>query len=268
VLSLNKKEERGEVMERGFTYLELLVVIVIVGILASIVNVAIFSPSLSGLRDQVLSHLMLTASTASQDDKIYYQLPSTVGDLAESNRSAYYFKQFWQFKIMENSNKEISYCIFSDQPRATTTTNFDERAHNQYPTEVLTNGRGQYLCHDTDDPDYESKEDPFVNLTKKYKIEKVIFNYTDLDGNLQTKVVDLNDNSYTTIRLLFDNLGNLFLDEGKSGDGKDYNIFDPAVRPLLISEGNLTFCQESPTHNCEKNVTLTIYPTGIVVPHY
>jgi prepilin-type N-terminal cleavage/methylation domain-containing protein len=235
----------------GFTMLELIVVIIIVGILATAINVAIFSPSLQGLKDQIVNHFGVTASVGNQDDKVYYYMPAEAGDSVAQMRSKYYFKQFWQFKIMENGDGEISYCIFSDQPTASSATNFDKRAHNEYG-EVLTNGKGKYLCHDTNNPSLEAEEDTFVNLTKKYDIVKAYLIY-----NGTTKTLS----SSTPFRFLFDSNGNVFLDEGSAGDGGDIKIFDPTKRPLLTSPATLIFCQNS---SCDKNATFTIYPGGLI----
>jgi len=234
----------------GFTMLELVVVIIIVGILATAINVAIFSPSLQGLKDQVVNHFSIATSVGIQDDKVYYYFPSEAGSSVAKMRSKYYFKQFWQFKVMENTAGEISYCIFSDQP-TDATTNFDKRAHNEY-SEVLTNGDGKYLCHDSSTASLTAQEDPYVNLTRKYSIVKAYLIYQGVTKTLSPS---------TPFRFLFDAEGNIFLDEGNAGDAGDIKIFDPTKRPLLTSPATLVFCQND---SCDKNATFTVYPGGLI----
>jgi len=232
-------------MKRGFTYLEVILVIVIIGILATMAKISIFTPNLTLLRDQFITHFLLTASTAAKDEKGTRLFPTEKENQQAQMGVKYYFKKFWQLKLIKDDKGNISYCIFSDQPES-----FDKRAHNQYQTEVLTDGTGKYLCHDASNPNLKRHENVYTNLTDHYQIAKVLFTY-------KGKTIQLSQSK--PIRFLFDNQGNLFLEEGKEGDGGDINPYDPTNRPLMTTPGRLTFCQGN---GCDENLTFLIYPSG------
>ena len=244
-------------MKKSFTLLELLIVVIIVGILAFSINFNFFNPSLEAAADQVIKDIRYTQSLALKDDK-YQPFPKHTCDNSdegkiECNRSKYWFKQWWQIRFSQNTNdKNWWYEIFSDQPTANKKI-FDKKGYSPKYLRDISLAKnpltGKYMignCDKNGFPDCNSSS-PRLNLTKTYNIKKIIF------INIPHK------------RLLFDNLGNVFLNEGDSEDSGDINPIDKDKRIILTTIGKIQLCLDN---NCIKNkdrcIQINITPIGEV----
>jgi type II secretory pathway pseudopilin PulG len=237
--------------------IELLVVIIIIGIIVGTLTFNFTPNKLQLAADQLIKNIRFTQSLALKDDK-YQPFPKNTTNV-EKYRSKYWFKQWWHLKITDAGNHLIYY-IFSDSPRDTTTTNFDEKTvtASQYQVELAKSPNGKYLIgaseEETGNSNYppENEIDTRLDLTKTYGIKKIEFNGFSVSTNSFGPRVDL----------LFDSEGNVFLNEGLSGDGGDINPLD-SVRHLLTKNITIKLCSDTACsyNNC---VAITISPSGDV----
>jgi len=215
--------------------------------------------------------IYFTESLALKDDK-YQPYPnlcdSTDEGITECNRAKYWFKQWWQIRF---SSRDLSdgthywYEIFSDLP-SDDGRNFDLTAH--YPDNETAwqesiakyPGTNKYLigiCDSNDNPAPHyppcSETDQSLDLTAKYGIKKMEFvNFYSLSK-----------------RLVFDNLGNIYLQEGDAGDSGDYNPLDSSKRKLLTTTAKIRLCLDvDSSGNCKLDkgecIQVNITPGGAV----
>ncbi|ACM93468.1 N-terminal methylation [Nautilia profundicola AmH] len=220
----------------AFTMIELLVVIIIIGIIVATLSFN-FSPNrLQLATDQLIKDIKFTQSLALKDDK-YQPFPKSSSS-EDQNQSKYWFKQWWQLRIGRTTNGNYFYEIFSDSVNSSNI--FDKTAN----------------------PLSEVALDP---QTKKYLTGNYSAN-TDEDLNLSKMgisiIKDDNNNTLTSgsIRFVFDNVGNVYLDEGTSGDTGDINPFDTG-RHLLTHNYKLRLCSDNNCNNC---IAIEISPSGNV----
>ena len=242
----------------SFTLLELLIVIVIIGILASTLNFNFAPDNLQLASDNLIKNIRFTQSLALKDDK--YQ-PFPIKDNAiENNRSKYWFKQWWHLKIT-NAGNDIIYYIFSDIS-TNTTANFDKKIiSGTYQYELARNSENQYLIgiskDETGNSNYPNNIDKKLNLTKTYGIKRVEFdNYSasSMPNGLGKRV-----------NILFDNYGNLFLKEGETGDGGDINPLDFSNRPILTKNAAIKLCLDNPCKYTSSHcIQINITPSGYI----
>jgi prepilin-type N-terminal cleavage/methylation domain-containing protein len=240
----------------AFTLIELLIVIIIIGIIVSTISFNFTPNQLHLAADQLIKDIRYTQSLALKDDK--YQPFPVENNATEYNRTKYWFKQWWHLKITDAGN-ELIYYIFTDSPRNTSTTNFDEKTvtKSQYEIELAKNANGKYLIgaskEETGNSNYPSQNeiDEQLNLTKKYGIKKIEFDGFTSSSSVYGPRIDI----------LFDNCGNVFLDEGKKGDGDDINPMD-SVRHLLNKNVTIKLCSDD---SCNKCVAVIITPSGNVM---
>jgi prepilin-type N-terminal cleavage/methylation domain-containing protein len=241
----------------SFTLIEVLIVIIIIGILISSISFNLTPDKLSLAADDLIKNIRYTESLALKDDK-YQPFPIADNDI-ENNRSKYWFKQWWHLKITDAGN-DIIYYIFSDQPRNSESTNFDKKTVTkaQY-TKELAVLNGKYLIgadkEDTGNNNYPSKNqiDLNLNLTKTFGIKRIEFN--------QYITSKMSKNMGDRIDFLFDSNGNIFLKEGKKGDGGDINPLDKENRIILTKNAKIKLCS---TNTCDKShcIQINITPVG------
>jgi len=228
----------------AFTLFEVLVVIIIIGILASSLSFDFNPNKLELARDQLIKDIRYTQSLALKDDKyIPFPLSDSEKDL---NQSKYWFKSWWHLRIT-NSNNAIYYYIFSDIADDNNTTNFDKNydEQNELALNPLTKkyfiGVPQFI---------NQKYSPELNLSS-YGIKRVEFS-----GYSASSMGNKGDR----IHLLFDNLGNVYQDEGLPGDAGDINPLD-SKRYLLTKDVKIKLCKDI---NCNQCVAIEISPFGNV----
>jgi prepilin-type N-terminal cleavage/methylation domain-containing protein len=236
----------------SFTLIELIVVIVLIGILISTISFNLSPDKLNLAADDIIKNIRFTQSLALKDDK--YQ-PFPIDDsVTELNRSKYWFKQWWQINFTKNDdNDHYWYEIFSDLPDSGSK-NFDKTGY--FPTakqeisiardpsnNKLLIGRCNSSSTDHNYPDCDeiSKN---LDLTKFYGIKKIEYNGKSVS-------------STNKIKLVFDNFGNIFLDEGNAGDNNDINPLDEDKREVLTK--NLKIKLYSNSGRC---LQINVTPNG------
>ena len=236
-------------MKKSFSLLELVIVLLVVGILYSSVKWSLFDASLRQAANQIVSHINYTRHLALKDNKMqYYPINNSA---TEMNRSKYWFKQWWQIKFRyftKNGVKNYFYEVFTDLPY--------NGSHNFSRVGNLPNNpiswnlsyaknplNGKYLVgknqKNSGDSNFPKESDDNLNLTQKYGIVKIA--YENLSNH----------------RLLFDNYGNCYLNEGDAGDLGDINPYDENKRIPLLKTAKITLCKGT---SCEKNISICIAP--------
>ncbi len=222
----------------SFTMIELIIVIIIIGILAASLNFQFFNSNLQLAADKIANDLRYTESLAFKDDK-YQPFPNHICDSSdegkkECNRSKYWFKQWWQFRIAKTRSGDYWYEIFSDSPTASTSSNFDKRGgpSSEFAKSPLNN---RYMTGNNG-----ASTDEDLNLSK-YNIALITYKIGDMEKTIS---------SSSSLRILFDNYGNVFLDEGEKGDSGDINPLDYQKRPLLKKTLEIKLCQDSACNKC------------------
>ena len=250
-------------MKKSFTLIELLIVVIIIGILAYSLSFK-FNNSLQVAADKIIKDIRYTQSLALKEDK-YQPFPENNSSI-EQNRSKYWFKQWWQIRFTQNKNdKNYWYEIFSDQP-IDNKYNFDKVGNYPpknnywdigYAKNPLTNKYMVGKCDNSSHRSYPNCNEysPELNLSK-YNIKLIQF---DVGNGLKTI------SSNNSLRFVFDNLGNIFLDEGKKGDSGDINPLDKENRKLLVTTVKIRLCLDNPCIiNKNRCININITPTGEV----
>ena len=223
-------------MKKSFSFIELIIVIIVIGILYTSVNFSIKDTALEQAAQQIMSHINYTRFIAIKDNKMqYYPINNSA---TEMNRSKYWFKQWWQIRFSQRDNGEYFYEVFSDLPSSKENTNFDRVGDlvNEFAINPLNY---KYL-----DANYGSNNDEKLNITKYYGIKVVKINNSILKSN----------NSF---KLIYDYYGNCYLSEGEKGDGGDINPYNIEKRIPLLAEFRIILCKDD---NCEINKTICITP--------
>ena len=257
-IKLKKLKKLNKKVLPSFTILELILVIVIIGILVSTISIYIPNNNLQVAADQIISHIRYTQSLALKEDK--YQPFPLNNSITEMNRSKYWFKQWWQIRFTKNKNdpKDLWYEIFSDQPYHLNGQNFDRKGVNPHNSWDIGFAKdplsGKYLigrCGSSGFPNCD-KVDTKLNLTKTYGIKVILFNDSSVAWNHPK-------------RLMFDNYGNVFLNEGLQGDGGDINPLDETNRNMLTKNASIKLCLDNPCNfTKDRCIQINITPTGYV----
>jgi type II secretory pathway pseudopilin PulG len=250
-------------MKKAFSLIELIIIVIVIGILASSVNFSLTNSSLNQATDQVINHIRYTQQLAIRDDKYQaYPLDSTS---TEGNRSKYWYKQWWHFKLTDGGG-DIIYYILSDKPSITgeSSTTFNNKVTNSYHDIELAKNvlDDTYIIganiDDTGNINYPSKVDTYkkANLTKYYGIQKVILT----NGYSSSSMPNGMGNR---IDILFDTYGTVYMREGDStSNAVDTNPYDTNERKILTDVAKITLCSDT---NCEQNKSICIYPeTGYI----
>jgi len=242
MIYFTKLTKRKKYNSSAFTFLELLVVIIIIGIIVATLSFNFSIDKSQIAMDNLIRDIQYARSLALKDDK-YQPFPTNTSSI-EENRTKYWFKQFWQLKFGKDGN-DIIYMVFSDQPAGGSTNNFDKKVITSSHTyELAKYADGRYV-YGGDTYLYAGENaNQDANLSK-LGIKKVIL------------VSEYGNKSNGYIKLLFDNFGNVFLSEGKRGDHGDTNPFDN--RNILTKNAILYLCLNI---NCDKNRSIIITPSG------
>jgi len=240
-------------LKPSFSILELVIVIIIIGILASTFMIPSSVNKLQLATDTIEKYINFTHSLALKED-MYQPFPKE-NNVTENNRSKYWFKQWWQIRFTRDKNDpKYFWCeVFSDQPYDKDAQNFDRKGAtptNTWDKSFAKNPLdGKYLigkCGSGFPPcDKITKE---LALSEKYGIKQILFDGKNVNWN-------------TPKRIIFDNFGNVFLSEGEIGDKGDINPLDSSERILLTHNLIIKLCTDN---NCNKNFCkeIIVTPTG------
>ena len=176
---------------KAFTMLELLFVIIVIGILASVAMPRLDRDIKQEAADNILSAIRYTQHLALIDDKHQFAEPD-------------WQKAFWMIRFTKNSG-EIFYTVASNSDLVA---NLDQNESAIDPT------NGKYMH--SGDGNIDSDESPLIFLTTKYGIDSVTFN--DCKGK----------NNTTAKHIAFDNLGRLH--RGIIGAAGTFNDFHTYVK--------------------------------------
>jgi type II secretory pathway pseudopilin PulG len=241
-----KKSNKRSFPRPSFTVLELIIVIIILGILAYTLTFKFSSNKLQAAADKLINDIRYTQSLALKEDK-YQPFPKD-DSIIEQNRSKYWFKQWWQLKFKISSGSYL-YSIFSDSPASDTDIfnlqpSVEELAINPLTTKYASSIGSSSTYSNSD-----------YNLSK-YGIKLIIKpDGTPYDAH----------HTNPAITFLFDNFGNVFLDEGVSGDAGDINPLDSNKRKLLTTRKNIKLCMDDPCNfNKDRCIQINITPSGYV----
>jgi Tfp pilus assembly protein FimT len=240
--------------KQSFTMIELIIVIVIISILLIKANFTLANTSLNQAADQVISHINLTRQLALKDNKFQYY-PIDDNNATELNRTKYWFKQWWQIRFAKTQKTgEIFYEVFSDLPYTEKdgSYNFSKNGYqpsneNSWNETYAKNPLNNLLLVGREDDgsgNYPKNADTKLNLTKYYGIKRV-----EVNG----KAVASNNSK----RFIFDNYGNVYIDEGEKGDGEDINPYDKDERIPLTSKAIISLCKDD---SCTKKIDICITP--------
>jgi prepilin-type N-terminal cleavage/methylation domain-containing protein len=116
-------------MKKAFTLMELIFVLVIMGILASVILPRTKKNSLQEAAIQLASHIKYTQHLAMTDDTY-------------NSSDSQWYKARWQLVFGKNSNSDdkVAYTIFSDQPSYGGDANLKEIAINQLNSSQVMSG--------------------------------------------------------------------------------------------------------------------------------
>jgi type II secretory pathway pseudopilin PulG len=237
--------------KHSFTMIELIIVIVVISILIIKANFTLSNTSLNQAANQVISHINLTRELALKDNKFQYY-PIDDNNATELNRTKYWFKQWWQIHFRyytDNGKTYYYYEIFSDIPydgsknfsKKGNLPNNDKSWNESYAKNPLNN---LYLVGNDGD-NFPKNIDKKLNLTQSYDIKKVEINGYSIDSSSGIK------------RFIFDNYGNVYIDEGTAGDAGDINPYDKDERIPLIAIAKISLCKDD---NCNKKIDICITP--------
>ena len=240
-------------MKKSFTLIELIIVIVVVSILYTSINFSLSDNSLRLAASQFVSHINYTRHLAIKDNKMqYYPMSNTETEL---NRTKYWFKQWWQLRITKDGDGNLFYEIFSDVPYVSSTGsgtyNFDTKGNrptSKWDETFAKDPDGKYLighCGVAEYPDCTQVNEK-LNLTKYYNIVKI---------QVEDGTHIYNVSSSNNFRIVFDQYGNGYKDEGQDGDAGDINPYDKDTRPPILNVIKVTFCQDN---NCETNISMCL----------
>jgi len=230
-------------MKNSFSLIELIIILIVIAILVINTNFSLKDTSLNEAANQIISHINYTRHLALNNNKFqYYPISNSTIEL---NKTKYWFKQWWQIRFSK-SNNEYWYEVFSDVADDTKSQNFDK--YGKTPKGEWKNSwailNNKYLvgyCGDSSN-NYPRCDDvnEKLNLSKYYGIKKIEYK-----------------NFLTTKRLIFDNYGNVYLNEGDVGDKGDINPYDKEKRVPLKIIAKITLCKDD---NCKRNISICITP--------
>lgn len=160
-------------MQKAFTMVELLMVIVVTGILVAVALPRLNEDSIYQAANQVTSHIRYTQHLAMQDDKF-------------NPRDSQWYKGRWQihfYPTIRNTTKcktdmmnAWAYSVYSDKPNYTGNPNIAETARNpQNPNQLLSGGFNNTICIDNSENAGNAMAMSSLRLGEKFGIKYIRF---------------------------------------------------------------------------------------------
>lgn len=118
----------------GFSLIEVIFVLVILGIITTLAMQKSSDTSLYQARDQIISHMRYAQHLAMSDDKFRgnSKLAKQGNDFNPSSETKDWQKRFWQIQFhIDGSIIAPSYSIYSDSARSATSKNLDGKPMNE-----------------------------------------------------------------------------------------------------------------------------------------
>ncbi len=178
-------------MKRGFTLLELVMVIIVVGILATMAVPRLNDDQIYQAANQVISHIRYTQHLAMQDNKFN---PS----------DSEWYKGRWQIQFVQNitaggtcsksAPNAWAYHVYSDHPTYTGNPDIVDLAKNPEDSNAyLSGGFNNTICLDASENPGNAVTTPSMRLGEAFGIENIAFSTTCSVGGSK--------------RIAFDNIG-------------------------------------------------------------
>ena len=222
----SKKGDRQ--IGRGFTLIELIFVIVIIGILSAVLAPRFNRPTLTEAANQLVSHIRYTQHLAMVDDKFNSTRPT-------------WFKERWQLRFHRSvDSKEVwTYSIFSDKglhDKNPNVSNQEVARDPLNPGTVNSSGQlinGQYLTGGFSGGSVglnNKRRNKNMSLGEKYGVNWVSFTRSCSTGNPLT--------SNQSRRIIFDNIGRPYynyLKDTNSMASNPYQNMDIIKNQCVIS---------------------------------
>jgi prepilin-type N-terminal cleavage/methylation domain-containing protein len=228
----------------GFTILELVFVIVVIGIISVLALPRLDRDNLQEAADQVLSHIRYTQHLAMQDDKF---------DPDDND----WFKGRWRIRFFEDlsfTNKACpnedyddiwAYTIYTDGPTYTNNPNLSEMARNPSNTnQYLSGGYNNTLCVDNADNSADAQSMASMQLNTAYGIKDVVFS-----GGCRSNVRYIN----------FDYLGR---PSNSMNTNEPYELASAGWHKLLTEPCMITMCivEDCAIASADEKITIQIEP--------
>jgi prepilin-type N-terminal cleavage/methylation domain-containing protein len=141
-------------MKRGFTLIELIFVVLVIGILSAVLAPRFNRPTIDQAVNQIVSHIRYTQHLAMLDNKF-------------DPTDQFWYRQRWQIQFQTTSGEEY-YTIYSNRDEAGTNAIQNDIARNPLNPQQLFTGRKDISTN-------TAKYDKNMNLTEKYGITDISF---------------------------------------------------------------------------------------------
>ncbi len=221
-------------MKRSFTFFELIIVIVVIGILAAVTIPRLGTDSLSKATTVFIDTLRFAQHLALVDDKYIpsKELSSFSNPTKKKKDTKFWFKKWWIFYINDKNDHPIL-VVFSDKPSGS-----NNNEYNVYPyhSEIAYDGA----------TGKKKMGKAFNGTTDKKYIDKKLDLYSSF--GVQKVIIDSPCRHYID-RLSFDELGRPHCLQTKSNNN------DLPYINIAKSKVKYTLCKDS---DCEENTSVCV----------
>ncbi len=239
---------------RAFTFIELLVVIVLLGILSAVLAPQLSRDELNEAQQQVIQHLQLTQNQALTHHTYIGSSDSSIETNINATRKAatLWFKGYWQMQF-NTGTTELPYSVYSDTPSNSLLPQYSDKADkgDYYLYDSFTR---LFIARDgTDIPEYILKyRDTGVDLADTYGVTNV--------SVVCPSMAATNASTRSRAHILFDDIGRPYCSSGAEDSGGvgvrnsfDFMAIDTIRVTLRKNSQSAVVCIEPQTgyiHGC------------------